>query len=187
MNKFWFVIGVGVIFLVFLGFFTWSYIDQPVELPEEEEALPEDEVSLYFYHMDTAKLIVKKQTVPEAKSPSERVHQIVHELTNSPDTKSIVSLMPENIELRSVFFDGQMVFLDFNDELIGAAEGSSGEMLFLYSIVNSVLANLPDQYKLVQFLVQGEMRKTIGPYGEESGHIAIQYPLGPRWDLANSS
>lgn len=187
MKKSRIIIGIGAILLVFVGFLTWTYIDQPVELPEQEEALPEDEVSLYFYQMDSAKLTVKERTVPEAQSPSERVHQIVNELATSPDTENIVSLMPENIELRSVFFDGQTVFLDFNDELIGAAEGSSGEMLFLYSIVNSVLANLPEEQKLVHFLVQGEMRKTIGPYGEESGHIAIQYPLGPRWDLANSS
>jgi len=187
MKKKWIYAGAGVALVAFVAVLTWWYFDQPIELPEQEAALPEDEVSLYFYRMDTAQLTVQERTVPEAESPSDRVHQIVDELSTSPDTETIVSLLPEKIELRSVFFEGQTVFLDFNDELIGAAEGSSGEMLFLYSIVNSVLANLPDERKLVHFLVQGEMRKTIGPYGEESGHIAIQYPLGPRWDLANSS
>ncbi len=84
-----------------------------------------------------------------------------------------------------MFFDERLVVLDFNSELIGAAAGTGSEHLLLYSIVNSVLANLPDEFRFVQFMIDGEMRKTIGQYGEESGHIAIEYPLGPRWELVD--
>lgn len=183
MKRPWLILAIGGILLL-IGGIWWFGGDKPAELPDE--ALPEEPVTLYFYNMDTAQLSIHKRTVAEASSPSERVQQIITELKTAPDTDTIRALLPENLELRSVFFENQTVFLDFNGELIGAAEGSSGEMLLLYSMVNSVLANLSDDYKLVHFLVQGEMRKTIGPYGEESGHIAIQYPLGPRWDLADS-
>jgi len=144
-------------------------------------------VTLYFLDARAYRLQTVRRRVPEAADTSARIVQIVDELTTAPRDPDLVAVVPSGTSLRSAFVDGQTVYLDFNDRLVGAAEGSSGEMMLLYSIVNSVLDNLPPSYKLVHFLVEGEMRKTIGPYGEESGHIAIQYPLGPRWDLADTS
>jgi len=175
-----------VVLLVISGGLYWWMSGPSVPGPTEQ-ALPEEKVELYLYNEPDYRLEIVRRKVPEASSKSHRVRQIVDKLAESPPENRLVSLAPDALELRSVYMDGEIVYLDFNDELIGAAEGSSGEMMFLYSIVNSVLANLPDKYKLVHFLVEGEMRKTIGPYGEESGHIAIQYPLGPRWNLTESS
>lgn len=178
------IIGAGLlVLLVVAGGVTWWFLAEEAEVPAEQK-LPEEDVELYFYHVPEFRLNVVERTVPEARNESTRITQIIDELSNPPAGDTVVSLMPDGLELRSTYTRNQRVYLDFNDRIIGAAEGSSGEMMFLYSIVNSVLANLPDRYKLVQFLVEGEQRKTIGPYGEESGQIAVRYPLGPRWNLA---
>jgi len=164
----------------------WFWVPDDREL-RQDEPLPEDTVTLYFLNENTYKLQSVERNVPEAKDQSHRVQQIIEQLTKEPDRAPLIRLLPGELSLRSTYLDGETVYLDFNEHLIGAARGSSGEMMLLYSIVNSVLTNLPSRYALVQFLIQGEVRKTIGPYGEESGHIAVQYPLGPRWNLADTS
>lgn len=180
----WLGIGAGIGVLIVAGALVWFYLRPFPEPPPPEEPLPGEKVVLYFLNIREYRLQKVPRNVPEAKNISQRVNQIVEQLKIEPDTEPLTVMLPRDLKLRSVFVGDQMIYLDFNDALIGAAQGSSGEMMFLYSIVNSVLANLPDRFKLVRFLVEGEKRKTIGPYGEESGHIAIQYPLGPRWELA---
>lgn len=180
-----------VIFLVLVAlgaiasFFWWWY--QVPEPKPTKQKLPEENVVLYFLNERTYKLQSVRRTVPEAADHAARVKQIVEELTKAPEDSDLIRLVPPKLKLRSSYIDGQTIYLDFSDHLIGAARGTSGEMMLLYSIVNSVLKNLPKKYKLVHFLIEGEMRKTIGPRGEDSGHIAIQYPLGPRWNLTGDS
>lgn len=176
---------LGLVLLLGAGAYYW-WVLRPGPLPSEQ-ALPREEVELYFLNRNTYRLQVVRRRVTRAADTASRIVQITDELTTPPRDPNLVALVPEEVSVRSAFVDGQTVFLNFNDEIVGAAEGSSGERMLLYSIVNSVLANLPPSHKLVHFLVEGEMRKTIGPYGEESGHIAVQYPLGPRWDLADTS
>lgn len=178
------VLGSGL--LVGLGLLYWfGYV--PVDTPRPEEPLPEETVTLYFLDEREYRLRPVEREVDEAGDRSERVEQILRELVKDPEDTGLVRLLPEEAELRSSYLEGQIVYLDFNDGLVGAAQGSSGEMMLLYSVVNSVLDNVSDEYKLVQFLIEGETRKTIGPYGEESGHIAVSYPLGPRWNLADDT
>ncbi|MFB6344974.1 MAG: GerMN domain-containing protein [bacterium] len=176
---------VMTVLVAVASFFWWWYqvpegVDQPQKLPEEK-------VVLYYLNEQRYALQSVERTVPEATDRSARVKQIVQQLTKSPDESELIRLLPPELKLRSSYMNGQTIYLDFSDQLIGAARGTSGEMMLLYSIVNSVLKNLPEKYKLVHFLIEGEMRKTIGPYGEDSGHIAIQYPLGPRWNLTAGS
>lgn len=179
---------VGVIILLFavtiLVYWFWFH-----GLPKRKmkDELTEETMVLYYLNKREFRLESVKRRVPEASSQSDRVEQIIKQLTREPEETELISLVPETVTLKSSYFNGETVYLDFNDELMGAAHGSSDEMMFLYSIVNSVLRNLPSRYKLVQFLVEGEMRKTIGPYGEESGHVTIQYPLGPRWNLSDTA
>jgi germination protein M len=179
------LLGALALLLVAGGiYWYWTPAEEPADQPE---ALPEQEITIYLLNRKEYQLTAVKRQVPEASGQSNRIKQIIEELRSEPDSSELVRLLPKKLTVRSAYVDGQTVYLDFNDQLIGAARGSSGEMMLLYSIVNSVLKNLPDKYKLVQFLIEGEQRKTIGAYGEDSGHIAIQYPLGPRWNLADTS
>jgi spore germination protein GerM len=180
-----FLILVACFFIGLLGAVIFNYF-RPEPEPVVPEKLPEEEVVVFFLNSSRYQLEEVKRVVPETEHITGRIEQIIAELKEEPGKKNLQSLLPSDLELRSVFLEEDVVYLDFNEALIGAAEGSSGEMMFLYSIVNSLIANIPEDYKLVKFLVNGEMVKTIGPYGEESGHISIEYPLGPRWNLVGS-
>ncbi len=186
MRKFRYLLFV-LLLLAALGIGYWALsrlvLTEPTEQPPEP--VPEEEVQLYYADRYSPTLAVETRTLPETETRSERIKQIVTELGRSPDDAELISVVPEELELHSVFFDEPFVVVDFNNRLIGAASGAGGEKILLYSLVNSLLGNLPERYMFVQFLIDGEMRKTIGAYGEESGHIAIEYPLGPRWELVN--
>lgn len=178
------IVILAVLIAAGLGYWFWR---PSADEPTEEEPLPGEAITVYFLDRDDYILKPVEREVDEAPGQSERIKQIIGELTSSPGDTRLIQLAPGNLELRSSYVDGSTVYLDFNDALIGAAQGTSGERMLLYSIVNSVLENVPSEYKLVQFLIVGEQRKTIGAYGEESGHIAIRYPLGPRWNLADTA
>ncbi len=158
----------------------WWFLP-PEPDPPEEKPLPREEVALYFLDVEEYQLTRISRDVPEADDSTERIFQIIDHLKQPPEDENIEILLPGDLELIAAYTEGDIVYVDFNEAFIGAAEGSTGEMLFLYSIVNSLLANLDEKYRLVQFTVEGEQRSTMGPYGENSGHIGIKYPLGPRW------
>ncbi len=187
MNNFrgrWFFVGLVVLLLAGGVYWYWSPWKQPAE---EAEPLPEKQVTIFLLNRRKYRLEPVKRRVSEASGKSNRLEQIIDELRSKPEDSNLIRLVPKGVELRSSYVNGQTIYLDFSDELIGASRGSTGEMMLLYSIVNSVIKNMPEKYKLVQFLIEGKQRKTIGSYGEDSGHIAIQYPLGPRWNLADTS
>lgn len=157
----------------------WFFTPEPA--PPEDEPLPREEVALYFLDVEEYSLTRIFRDLPEADHSTERIFQIIEQLKQPPEDENIEILLPEDLQLIAAYTEDDIVYVDFNEAFIGAAEGSTDEMLFLYSIVNSLLANLEDKYRLVQFTIEGEQRSTMGPYGEESGHIGIKYPLGPRW------
>lgn len=179
---------LGILLVVGLAGGWWFFLGGPgpTELPEDEQ-LAREKLKLYYLQREAGGLAEVERSLSEAKNKNDRIRQVVKQLTEKPDSGQLVTILPEDLKLRSVFLDSQTVYLDFNESLLGAASGTTEEMYLLYSIVNSVLANLPERYKLVHFMINGETRKTIGAYGEESGHIAIKYPLGPRWNLVESS
>jgi len=178
------IVVVAVLVAAGIGYWIWTPVE---ERSTEEEPLPGETITVYFLDREDYVLRPVERTVDEAPGQPERIKQIVGELTTPPEDTGLIQLAPGDLELRSSYLKDSTVYLDFNDGLVGAAQGTSGERMLLYSIVNSVLENVSSDYKLVQFLIEGEQRKTIGAYGEESGHIAIRYPLGPRWNLADTS
>ena len=58
--------------------------------------------------------------------------------------------------------------------------GSTGELITVYSIVDTLLTNFPSQSK-VQILIQGKPRETL------SGHIDIRKPLSKNTDIIRLS
>ncbi|MFP4687076.1 MAG: GerMN domain-containing protein, partial [bacterium] len=117
----------GLLFAAVFSYFTFE--------PEEaiEEPLAEQEVRLYFLNEKQYHLQEVSRVVPETEHLSGRIEQIVEELKVAPEEERLSTLLPEDLELRSVFFEADVIYIDFNEALIGAAEGSSGEMIFLYS------------------------------------------------------
>ncbi len=73
--------------------------------------------------------------------------------------------------------DNGVAWLDFSSELTeGITGGSEAEIMTVYSVVNSVVANL-QQVRRVGFLVNGRPVETL------NGHIHLLRPLRPNFSL----
>lgn len=175
---------VGLVVVLVVGGILAVYFSTGPGDPEDPtQEAPEEELILFYPSRDGRELVPVSRTPESMPETREDVPEtVVDMLKQVPEDEELVAVVPEEMSLRSSFFEDSIVWLDFNDGIIGAAEGSAGEYVLLYSVVNSVLANLDPSFQMVFFLVEGEHRNTIGPYGEDSGHIAINVPLGPRWD-----
>lgn len=178
--------GLVVIFVLVVGLgaglYWWSTpTNDPKSPPTKTE--PEEELILYYPHqqsLDLTRTDVSIDTQPTR--PDQVPNLVVDQLKNQPGPSELLPVVPEGLELRASFLREGHVVLDFNDALVGTTQGSTGEYVLLYSLVNSVLANLDPEYRFVLILVEGEMRNTIGAHGEDSGHIALDVPLEPTWD-----
>ena len=90
--------------------------------------------------------------------------------------------MPAGTQLRQVYVlnDG-VAWLDFSTELTdGIGGGSTNEVLTVYAVVDSVIANV-SEIKQIGFLVNGRPIETL------NGHLDLRSPLKPDFTLVRGS
>lgn len=168
--------GLGVV-----AFVLWLALGRGrTEAPRGEEiaapgagpAAPGAGATLYFPGPG-ARLGAESRELPPAASPEEGMQAVVEALLAGPETAGLLSPLPAGIEVGSVFLaiDGT-VFLDLTtgEGTAGLAWGSKQELLSVYSLVNTILANEPDARR-VMLLWNGQQRPTF------AGHIDVTRPL----------
>ncbi len=137
--------------------------DSDIEDPVEEEIT----LILYFGGPQAEGLVRETRTV---LLNADAATLVVQELIRGPESDTLLSTIPQGTRLLSVSTADGTARVDFSEEMIiGHPGGSTGEMLTVYSIVNS-LTELPGIVR-VQFLIQGEVVDTL------AGHIEISEPL----------
>lgn len=155
---------------------------QPAESAERarlnQEALqttggPTRSVTLYFPSYSEGKLVSETRDIAIAPRPEDRIRQIVLALIEGPKQSHTRALSP-SADVRAVFLtpDGT-AYLDFSSSLLTDFNpGIESETLAVYSVVDSLAANLPG-VKRVQFLVQGQEVDTL------DGHADLTAPYAP--------
>src|SRR5579863_9687366 len=138
---------------------------------------PTKGVTLYFPSFAEGKLQPETRALAMASAPADRIRQIVLALIEGSRQNSGRAL-GASADLRAVFLthDGT-AYLDFSSStLTGFNPGIKSETLAVYSIVDSLTANLPE-VKRVQFLVQGQEADTL------DGHADLTAPFAanPSW------
>ena len=125
-------------------------------------------VSLYFGDGMGEGLVLERRNV-EIPSSSTVERVIVDEIIKGPTISGNISVIPAGVKVLSVETKNRVCFVnlskDFIDRFTG---GSSGEVLTIYSIVNS-LTEL-DTVSSVQFLIEGEKKDVLS-------HMAINEPI----------
>ncbi len=152
----------GVLFVAYLG---------PYFVTDKKAPRPKDfiELDVYFTNSRGDSLEPERKRVRRGTIESE-ARQALEILVNEGGKRST---LPPGTRLLSVKLKGDILYADFSRELIERhGGGSSGELITVYSIVNTVTLNFP-QIKKVQILVEGQKKDTI------AGHIDISEPLGP--------
>jgi germination protein M len=176
------VVLVIVCYLIFNKFIVpaWErYKEKPVitkEVPYKEEKIKEVqpvpieemvEVNLYFSDSQAMYLIPEKRKISQIPSLA---RQAVNELIKGPENSDFYRTIPEGTQVNEVYIADDIVYIDLSEEIFkNHPGGSSGELMTVYSIVNT-LTEIPP-IKGVQILVEGnEMESLVG-------HVDISMPL----------
>ena len=146
--------------------FTYGGQRQPTE-PKDTM----DTMTLLFGSTDGQGLAKEIRKVPKKDAQLERIRQLIEELIRGP-YGVLVRTIPEGTKLTSVYLlsDGTLV-TDFSREIQTLhTGGTTGEILTVYSIVNSLAMNCA-QVETVQILIDGDEVETL------VGHLDLEQPL----------
>ncbi|MEE4112763.1 MAG: GerMN domain-containing protein [Desulfobacteraceae bacterium] len=128
-------------------------------------------VHLYFADATRPLLIAEARIMVNPGEPTAFSRQLVLELING-SARGNLATIPKETRLRSFFLlgDGTAV-VDFSAHLQENHPGSCRlEQLTLFSIVNSLILNVPEVDQ-VQILVDGAEVQTL------AGHLPLEFPL----------
>ncbi len=155
------------------------YKEKPVvtkEVPYKEEEIKEVqpvlteemvEVNLYFSDSQAMYLVPEKRKIPQTPSLAK---QVVIELIKGPENPNLYPTIPQETQVNEVYIADDIVYIDLSEEIFkNHPGGSSGELMTVYSIVNTLTEITP--IRGVQILVEGNEKESL------VGHIDISMPL----------
>lgn len=135
-------------------------------------------VDLYFPG-DDMKLYPEPRDVPDESDPTLRLERILQELKIGPQRVELYAPLPEETTVGWIHINEQgIAYIDLVHQGEGGrlAWGSGHEMLSLYSLVNTVLLNIPEIESII-FLNNGQQRPSF------AGHLDTSRPLVINNDL----
>ncbi len=169
-------------YLIFNKFIipAWErYTEKPIitkEAPYKEEEIKEVqpvpteelvEVNLYFSDSQAMYLVPEKRKISQTPSLA---RQAVIELIKGPESSELYPTIPGGTQVNEVYIVDDIVYIDLSEEIFkNHSGGSSGELMTVYSIVNT-LTEIPP-IEGVQILVEGNEAESL------VGHIDISMPL----------
>jgi len=167
------LIGIGLILL-----FHQQIFRSIKPLSERRGILVErKEVVLYFSDSEGEYLVGEKREISRKNEVKEEAKEAILELIKGPKGKLISTLPPRTKLLTLQISDEGLAKVNFSPALSkDHPGGSSGEVMTIYSIVNSLCLNFP-QIKRVQILIDGKPAETI------TGHLSLKQPISPKPDL----
>ena len=155
----------------------WLYFAKPIlaadpdvqsaELKQSDRSV----VHLYFAYKDIAFLASEERVVVHSGDIIEFGKSIIDALIKGPK-RELMRTIPIGTALRAFYAtpDGTAIV----DLTQNAADkhpgGSNSEMLTIYSIVNSLILNIPE-VKTVKILIEGREPMTL------AGHVDIRFPF----------
>ena len=149
---------------------------EEVEIPGETVA-----VELYFPGRGN-RLHAEERLLPAVEPAEERVRLLAEALLAGPAGGGLTAPLPAGVSLAGVHVDDDaVVYLDLNPAEGGGrlAWGSKKELLAVYSLVDSILLNVPEVERVV-LLWSSQQRPTF------AGHVDTSRPLGPDSSLIAS-
>ena len=130
-------------------------------------------MKLYFPDAERGGLLGEEREVPFSPDASLQIRSVIEELLKGPRTALLPAFGP-GTRVLEVFVNARGVaYVDLSAEVRPLpGPGSQGELLSVYALVNSVVANFP-AVKRVQLLVDDKPVETLG------GHVDLSRPLLP--------
>lgn len=148
--------------------------DAPVQAPPvlDDPAVPRIKATLYFAAEDGLRLVPAERDVPLAVGTVAQARSVLEAQLSAEPAAPLLSTIPKGATLRGVFISARNeAFVDL-DPVIRTAHpgGSHQELMTVYTIVNTLLTNLPNLQE-VQILIGGQEVDTL------AGHVDLRRPL----------
>lgn len=168
------IVVVSVIFLAIFFITLFDYIYPPATGKQSASKKRDKiEVTLYFSDPNERFLVPEKRLIPREKEVEDQARELVIALISGPNPKSgLINTFPEKTEVAGVKRDGEdTISVDFRENLVtNHPGGSTAEMATIYSLTNTLSANLP-AVKKVRILVGGKERESL------KGHVGLRKPF----------
>ena len=128
-------------------------------------------VKLFFLAPDQPALLIEDREVAYSTDLARQVRTVVEELVKGPQ-KGLVGSLPKETKVIDAFVTSAgIAYVDLSKEVsLKHPGGSRGELLSVYSVVNSLTSNFP-AVKRVQILVDDRQVPTL------AGHVDLTHPL----------
>jgi germination protein M len=149
-------------------------------LPPTSIERKEREVKIYFADEDASTLVAESRFVMFGAGIPVDAKTIMAEIIKGPRSDLLLPTVPAGTRLLAAYELGDLLVLDFTHELrTNHVGGSTGELMTVYSIVNTLTENLKS-VKRIRMLVEGEEIENL------AGHIDLTKPLSPnlKWSTA---
>lgn len=167
----------GSLIFLFVTLFDSLY---PPVTGKGERALSKREkwlVTLYFSDANERFLEPEKRLIPKEKDISGQTRELVKALLEGSKS-NLVNTFPAKTELQNVKIEnGQKAYISFSKSLVkNHPKGSTSEMATIYSLTNTLTANIP-ALREVTLQVDGKELPSIG------GHVDTRHAFTTNKDL----
>jgi hypothetical protein len=172
------IVVVSVVFLAIFFITLFDYIYPPATGKyTAAKKRDKQEVTLFFSDANERFLVPEKRFIPKEKDPEAQAQEVVRALLAGSKT-GLVNTFPEKAELQSVRMEGgDTLLVNFREGIVASHPGgSTAEMATVYSLTNTLTANVP-VIKKVKILIGGRERESL------KGHIGLQHPFAMNREL----
>ena len=167
-----FIVSAVVLGALFYRKYERSHMLPVVPPPAREPTAGTTIVTLFFADPGGQGLRRELREIGACNELPDCIEAVIHELVNGP-LGDLGPTLPGSFSLRAARVVGDTAVLDLQKGTgEGLPEGSSAEMVAIYSIVNSIAFNFPPIHR-VQFLMDGQALTSL------KGHLDLREPLVP--------
>ena len=168
---------VAVVFLIFFFVSLFDQVYPPATGRTVAKAKQEKQkVELYFSDSNERFLVAEMRYIPWEKKIADQAEELVKALIDGSHA-DLVRTLPEGVVLKGVTVKNETAYVNFGKNLSDLHPGgSTSEMMSIYSLTNTLVANIGG-IKKVKMLVEGKDLKTI------KGHIDTRRPFSINREL----
>ncbi len=166
------IVVASVVFLAIFFITLFDYIYPPATGKyTAAKKRDKQEVTLFFSDANERFLVPEKRFVPKEKEPEAQAQEMVKALLAGSKT-GLVNTFPGKAELQGATMEGgDTLVVNFRENLVANHPGgSAAEMATVYSLTNTLTANIP-VVKKVKILIGGKERESL------KGHIGLEHPF----------
>lgn len=170
------IIAAVVLLLVIFFVILFNALFPPVDM-EAMKKKEKKQIEIFFSDTQERLLVAEKRYIYKEENPSEQAKEVVKALLEGSKTGK-VNTFPQKVAVREVRLDKDgTANVNFSSDLVALHPGgSAAEMATIYSLTNTLAANVPE-IKSVKITVEGKELPSI------KGHISTIRPFMPDPDL----